>query len=222
MGWEKMGQILAKISEFITNITCRFSSRGSYQNIYTQEVEDERERLITIQDTHIAIPREDEVHDQLSRLISTNEIVDGQGLVIEIPDAYHTVSTYYPRENDNGSRGSLEQNSQSSLVSTDDPPLKLVDNVAVQKEDVGGQPKRKNKRGSRKKKDKWIKHYCSSHDILLVGEGDFSFSVCLSKAFGSATASKMIATSLDSEGNVSFPHQFLFILSYVSYYLVNE
>lgn len=43
-----------------------------------------------------------------------------------------------------------------------------------------------------------IKHYSSRHQILLVGEGDFSFSACLGKAFGSA--SKMVATSLDSQG----------------------
>jgi hypothetical protein len=45
---------------------------------------------------------------------------------------------------------------------------------------------------------KWIKHYSSSHKILLVGEGDFSFAVCLAKAFG--TAENMIATSFDSKG----------------------
>ncbi|KAL7130735.1 hypothetical protein ABFS83_13G153700 [Erythranthe nasuta] len=45
---------------------------------------------------------------------------------------------------------------------------------------------------------KRIKHYYSStHRILLVGEGDFSFSACLAVAFGSA--SNMIATSLDSQ-----------------------
>ncbi|GAB2293076.1 hypothetical protein Dimus_027292 [Dionaea muscipula] len=38
--------------------------------------------------------------------------------------------------------------------------------------------------------------YTSSQKILLVGEGDFSFSVCLAEAFGSAT--NMVATSLDS------------------------
>ncbi|KAL9663557.1 hypothetical protein QQ045_018946 [Rhodiola kirilowii] len=32
-----------------------------------------------------------------------------------------------------------------------------------------------------------IHDYCSSHKILLVGEGDFSFYACLAKAFGSAT-----------------------------------
>ncbi|KAL4341488.1 hypothetical protein GQ457_08G007900 [Hibiscus cannabinus] len=46
--------------------------------------------------------------------------------------------------------------------------------------------------------ERWIRHYCSSQRMLLVGEGDFSFSVCLARAFGSAT--KMVATSLDSRG----------------------
>ncbi|GAB2279790.1 hypothetical protein Dimus_014429 [Dionaea muscipula] len=38
--------------------------------------------------------------------------------------------------------------------------------------------------------------YSSSQKILLVGEGDFSFSACLAVAFSSAT--NMVATSLDS------------------------
>lgn len=46
--------------------------------------------------------------------------------------------------------------------------------------------------------EKWIKHYSSRQKILLVGEGDFSFSACLATAFGSAT--NMVATSLDSKG----------------------
>ncbi|GLU23999.1 hypothetical protein SLE2022_399720 [Rubroshorea leprosula] len=45
------------------------------------------------------------------------------------------------------------------------------------------------------KQEKWIKHYSSSHKILLVGEGDFSFSSCLANAFGYAT--NMVATSRD-------------------------
>ncbi|KAK7381212.1 hypothetical protein VNO78_33743 [Psophocarpus tetragonolobus] len=44
--------------------------------------------------------------------------------------------------------------------------------------------------------EKSITHYRSSHQILLVGEGDFSFSLCLARAFG--TAKNMVATSLDS------------------------
>ncbi|CAL5186616.1 unnamed protein product [Lathyrus oleraceus] len=42
---------------------------------------------------------------------------------------------------------------------------------------------------------KSIMHYNSSHKILLVGEGDFSFSLCLARAFGSAV--NMVATSFN-------------------------
>lgn len=51
-------------------------------------------------------------------------------------------------------------------------------------------------------KEKWIKHYSSGHNILLVGEGDFSFSLCLGMTFGSAN--NIVATSLDSYGILSF------------------
>ncbi|KAL8469618.1 hypothetical protein ACS0TY_032464 [Phlomoides rotata] len=44
---------------------------------------------------------------------------------------------------------------------------------------------------------RWITHYSSCHRILVVGDGDFSFSTCLAAAFG--WASNMIATSLDSQ-----------------------
>lgn len=49
---------------------------------------------------------------------------------------------------------------------------------------------------------KWAKHYTSLHEILLVGEGDFSFSLCLANAFGSA--SNIVTTSLDNYGNACF------------------
>ncbi|KMS96779.1 hypothetical protein BVRB_8g199620 [Beta vulgaris subsp. vulgaris] len=45
-------------------------------------------------------------------------------------------------------------------------------------------------------KEKWVKHYSSSHQILLVGEGDFSFSLSLAIGFGSAY--NLFATSFDS------------------------
>ncbi|CAI0629108.1 unnamed protein product [Linum tenue] len=35
-------------------------------------------------------------------------------------------------------------------------------------------------------KEVWKKHYCSRHKILLVGEGDFSFSASLALAFAMA------------------------------------
>ncbi|XP_074369615.1 uncharacterized protein At4g26485-like [Apium graveolens] len=46
-------------------------------------------------------------------------------------------------------------------------------------------------------REKSVKHYSSKHKILLVGEGDFSFSKCLATAFG--TAANMTATSLDNK-----------------------
>ncbi|KAL6506713.1 hypothetical protein OROHE_022545 [Orobanche hederae] len=45
-------------------------------------------------------------------------------------------------------------------------------------------------------KERWIEQYSSGQTILLVGEGDFSFSLSLGMAFGSAT--NIVATTLDS------------------------
>ncbi|KAI3755688.1 hypothetical protein L1987_55494 [Smallanthus sonchifolius] len=44
-----------------------------------------------------------------------------------------------------------------------------------------------------KGKERWIHDYKSSQKILLVGEGDFSFSACLARAFH--TAENIVATS---------------------------
>ncbi|XP_071736212.1 uncharacterized protein At4g26485-like [Rutidosis leptorrhynchoides] len=46
------------------------------------------------------------------------------------------------------------------------------------------------------KKEIWKHHYSSNHKLLLVGEGDFSFSLCLATAFGSAH--NIVATTIDT------------------------
>ncbi|GKV44544.1 hypothetical protein SLEP1_g51714 [Rubroshorea leprosula] len=75
----------------------------------------------------------------------------------------------------------VEENKQDSIHTQD-----LDSIVEIQEKDGDG----------KREEDRWIQHYCSSQKMLLVGEGDFSFSASLAKAFGSA--SNMIATSLDS------------------------
>lgn len=51
------------------------------------------------------------------------------------------------------------------------------------------------------KKEIRKEHYSSTHKILLVGEGDFSFSLCLARAFGSAR--NIVATTVDTHREYS-------------------
>ncbi|PWA41894.1 hypothetical protein CTI12_AA549920 [Artemisia annua] len=49
-------------------------------------------------------------------------------------------------------------------------------------------------------RERWIHCYKSSQKILLVGEGDFSFSACLARRF--RNAENMVATSYLDEGGM--------------------
>ncbi|KAH1032422.1 hypothetical protein J1N35_044596 [Gossypium stocksii] len=53
--------------------------------------------------------------------------------------------------------------------------------------------------------EKRIKHYSSSHKILLVGEGDFSFAACLATSVGSGI--NMVVTSLDSKVMLNYKYK---------------
>ncbi|KAI8007824.1 putative glycosyltransferase [Camellia lanceoleosa] len=60
------------------------------------------------------------------------------------------------------------------------------------------------RRRRRKERVRWIQHYNNGQKILLVGEGDFSFSACLARAFRSAV--NMVATSRHSQELLRVKH----------------
>ncbi|KAF5206973.1 Heavy metal-associated isoprenylated plant protein, partial [Thalictrum thalictroides] len=197
-----MGQVLAKISDFVKNIISRclsniqrfFIDASSTTKHTSKDKIDEARQ----QDSHVInIPRADQPQPaDLSFNSNASEIVEEKDVIITIPDA-HVVNIGH--DNVNKGKGVYEHKTQKSQFNLapsasstrSSGALKLVDHNNVAKEEVGAQPSQ-----VVRKKNIWIKHYCSSHRILLVGEGDFSFSACLAKAFGSA--SNMVATSLDS------------------------
>ena len=70
--------------------------------------------------------------------------------------------------------------------------------------------------GVKEKEERWIKHYSSGHKILLVGEGDFSFSACLARAFRSAV--NMVSSSLHSQGELYYTYKHYIICSLHSHF----
>ncbi|GFY93627.1 methyltransferase small domain protein, putative [Actinidia rufa] len=80
----------------------------------------------------------------------------------------------------------------------------LEENEEVMHEVLREEREREEERGGGAKVgrvERWMKYYSSFQKILLVGEGDFSFSACLAVAFGCAR--NIIATSLDSRGKTN-------------------
>lgn len=62
---------------------------------------------------------------------------------------------------------------------------------------------------------KKLSQYSSMQKLLLVGEGDFSFSLSLAKAFSSAT--KITAASLDVRGNAKSLSIFYYSCMFIYY-----
>ncbi|KAL6844698.1 hypothetical protein ACP4OV_025357 [Aristida adscensionis] len=52
---------------------------------------------------------------------------------------------------------------------------------------------------------RWVKHYSSAQSILVVGDGDFSFSLALASAFSSGA--NLVATSLDTYGDLRIKYR---------------
>lgn len=50
--------------------------------------------------------------------------------------------------------------------------------------------------------EKWLGQYSSTQSVLLVGDGDFSFSLALATGFSSGA--NLVATSLDTYGSSAF------------------
>ncbi|KAF9589643.1 hypothetical protein IFM89_026668 [Coptis chinensis] len=156
---------------------------------------EENKQVTTVPDAHIvSIFEENENTSKGSEQLKDSQSDAGTScddIIVEEKEQdtitiRNTKRVTFEEENGNKTKGSEQITQDAHSNSVTSTGLTWADIVG--KKVVVEQPK---------EKDVWIKHYCSSHKILLVGEGDFSFSACLARAFGSA--SNMVATSLDSK-----------------------
>ncbi|KAF9589678.1 hypothetical protein IFM89_027010 [Coptis chinensis] len=178
----------------IISITREYEEESIDASPSTNVTVEEKKQVTTVSDAHIRnIYEENEDISKGSEQLKEESQSDAGTSCDDIVEdkerdttIRNTKRVLFQEENVNKSKGREHITQEAHSNSATSAGLKWAD--IVQKTFVVEEPK---------EKAVWIKHYCSYHRILLVGEGDFSFSACLARAFGSA--SNMVATSLDSK-----------------------